>query len=720
MIIVKVVLPLPIRKYFKYFMPDSMCPIIGGRIVVPFRSKDIVGIVISFCNKKNISNLNLAFVKSCIDTESIYSDVVFSILIWLSRYYYFPIGSIFFSILPKYLKKICLIDNKNYKFAILRKTKYKDFKTFNLLFFCKKKSFIDKDLEKYTFFDFFLKKNFLQKSCKNYFYHENIPHIYQNYLIKKKFFLNKKIIFIINKILMKNCFTSWLITKNNFYLKVKFYLGLIKECLSKNLQILILVPFVKDIYQILFFLKKYFNVYIDIIHSQLNNEDYLKKWIRTKSGKNSIIIGTKNSVFFPFLKLGLIIVNQEHHLNYRNLDQCRYNVRDIAILRAYKQNIPIILDSDTPSLRTLYNILHKKCFYIKFIKNKKTFFLKNNVIDLRKERIKIGLSSTLINEIFNNIQKNYPVLLVLNKFSFVFFGLICRRCGKIEKCHICNDYFETKKYDNFLFCRNCLIKIKKPLFCYNCKNFSLIVFDFGIKKIKNSFKKIFPNINLFFLLSLKKNKTKKLKIQFFKFPISNACIIITTEKISQHYYFPYVRFIALTNVDHYFFSFHFCSIEHFLQFYFNLINLTGENKKLLKIFIQTSYPNNKFLLNLCSSDYFLFCRKILSLRKKYFLPPWNFQVIFYSSSKFFEKSFIFLECIQIILKKQSKRDNVSLWFVGPHPVFSLKDRKKCFYQLLIHSPSRTYLKKILKESINIVQCFSISQNVQWFLDIDIY
>ncbi|WP_261789580.1 hypothetical protein [Buchnera aphidicola] len=263
-----------------------------------------------------------------------------------------------------------------------------------------------------------------------------------------------------------------------------------------------------------------------------------------------------------------------------------------------------------------------------------------------------------------------------------------------------------------------MIKIKKPLFCYNCKNLSLMIFNFGIKKIKNSLKKIFPGISLFFLLSLKKTKEKKVKIKFYNFPISKSCIIITTEKIVQNYYFPYVRFIALVNVDHYFLSFNFFSIEYFLQFYFNLINLIGKNTKLLTILIQTSFPNNKYLLELCSTDYFLFSRKILSLRKRYFLPPWSFQATFYSQSKLFEKSFIFLRLIRTILKKKSEKDNISLWFVGPHPVFSLKNRKKYFYQLLIQCPSRIYLKNLLKESINVIQYFSISQNIQWFLDID--
>lgn len=729
MIIVKVILPFPIRESFQYFMPESMIPVIGGRVIVPFHSKDIIGIVISFYNQKNISEISLQFIKSSIDTKSIYNDVLLNILVWSSKYYYVPLGKLFFSILPKFLRKIFLTNNKTCYFFIafsdIKKENINKFSLtkiitkFYLVCFLKKNSICDKNVKKFYFFNFLIEKLITKKPLKNFFNNKNISYINFNCIVKKNFFLSKKIIFFINRILINNCFSSWLMTKNSLFLKIKFYLGLIKEILKKNLQILIVVPFIKDIYKILFFLKKYFNVRIDIIHSELNDEMYLKKWLRTKNGENNIIIGTKNSIFFPFFKLGLIIIHEEHHLKYKNLDKYRYNIRDIAILIAYKEKIPIILDSNTPSLKTLHNVLRKKCFYINFIKNKNFIVLKNNVIDLRKEKIKFGLSWTLINEIQYNIQKNNSVLLIFNKFSFFLFGIKCSNCGWIAKCHICNNYLETKQYDNFLFCRNCIIRVKKFYSCFICGFFSLKLFNFGIKQIKNSLKKIFCGISLFFLFDIKNFEIKKLKIKFFKFSNFFPCLIITTEKIVYNYYFPNVRLIALVNVDHYLFSFHFRSIEYFTQFYFNLINLIGKNEKFLKVLIQTSSPNNRYLLELHNVDYFSLARNILFLRKKHFLPPWSIQAIFYSESKNFEKSFIFLKFIRSFLKKKSKKDNVFLWCSDPYPDFSLKNQKKFFYQLLIHCSSHVYLKHLLQESIDIIQYFDISRKVKWFIDMDV-
>ncbi|MDE5285963.1 MAG: primosomal protein N', partial [Buchnera aphidicola] len=89
-----------------------------------------------------------------------------------------------------------------------------------------------------------------------------------------------------------------------------------------------------------------------------------------KKGIIKIIIGTKMSIFFPFFKLGLIIVYEENSDNYNHFLSCKFNIRDISIFRAFQENIPIILDSDTPSLKTLYNIKLKKCFYINFFDKK--------------------------------------------------------------------------------------------------------------------------------------------------------------------------------------------------------------------------------------------------------------------------------------------------------------------------------------------------------------
>ncbi|QCI16954.1 primosomal protein N' [Buchnera aphidicola (Aphis helianthi)] len=666
MIIIDVILPFSIRSYFSYILPYSKTPIIGTRVVVPFNSKNVIGIVVAFNHKENAKHFNFKFVKCIIDHQPIFNASLLNTLTWVSKYYYYPIGSIFFSILPNVLKS--------------------------------------KNIE-------------VDENINNFFLNKNISKIDQ-FKTNKKFFLNKKILLQISKIIIKNSFASWLISEINLYIKIKFYLGLIEQILKKNLQILIIVPFEKYIYKILFFLKQYFNVPIDIIHSDLTDETFFKVWINTKNNQNSIIIGTKKSIFFPFLQLGLIIIYEEHNVTYKHVDKFKCNVRDIAIFRAYKENIPIILDSKTPSLKTLYNIMHKKFFWISLSQKNSSLMLKYQIIDIKKEKIRVGLSDTLIYEIFENIKKNFSVLLIFHPSDFIFLGLICRHCNWIPKCNVCNDYYEINKYNNIAFCRNCLINFKKPTFCYNCNFFPLTTLNFGIKKIKKNFKKIFPNISLLFLINLKDIKRKQLNSQLFNFSIVHSGIIISTEKIVQNYYFPNVELIGLVNIDYYLFSLKFYNIEYFYQFYLNLVNLTQKNSKFLNIFIQTTIPHNKYLINICNEKYFFCARNLLYLRKKFLLPPWNCQVILYCQSKNFRKTYNFLKFIYTLLKNESKKDNVLLWFVGPDPVF-YNTQKKCFYKLLIQCSSRIYLQKILRISLEISKHFSIFNCVKWFIDFDI-
>ncbi|QIQ41171.1 MAG: primosomal protein N' [Buchnera aphidicola (Aphis urticata)] len=664
MIIVDVVLPFPIRKYFSYIFPYLMNPIIGSRVLVPFHSKDVIGIIIAFDKRRNLNSLNFKFVKRVIDHQPMLNSSLLHILIWLSKYYHYPIGSIFLSILPNFFKS----------------------------------THIDKNI---------------YQICSE----QNIKQV-NKFKINKKFFLSKKILFKINKILIKNSFTSWLISEINLFVKIKFYLGLFEKILKKNLQILIIVPYIKDTYKILFFLKQYFNISIDIMDSNLSNQMFFNIWIKTKNGQNSIVIGTKKSVFSPFLKLGLIVLFEEHSSIYKNIDQLKCNIRDIAILRAFKENIPIILDSKTPSLKTLYNIIHKKIFWINFNQNDTGLILKNEIIDLNKEKIRTYLSDTLINKIFENIKKNFSVLLIFNPSDFIFLGLICNYCNWIPRCHICHNYYEVKKYNDIVFCRACLIYYQKPLLCYKCNFFPLTKFNFGIKKIKKNIKKIFPNIPLLFLTNLRNTKIQKLHSNVSNFSILHSGIIITTEQIAQNYYFPNVKLIGLVNIDHYFFSLNFNNTEYFSQFYFNLVNLIQKKSKFLNILIQTSIPNNNNLINICNKKYFFCARNILMTRKKFLLPPWNFQVILYCHSKKFKKSCIFLKFIYIFLKKQSKKDNIVLWFVGPDPVFSTS-RRKYIYQLLIQCSSRIYLQKTLRMSLEISKYFSIFNDIKWFLNFDV-
>lgn len=78
--------------------------------------------------------------------------------------------------------------------------------------------------------------------------------------------------------------------------------------------------------------------------------------IEARSGKPIIVLGTRSALFIPFKDLGLIIVDQEHDVLYKQESPSpRYNARDLAIMLGAVYGASVILGSSIPSLEAYYN-----------------------------------------------------------------------------------------------------------------------------------------------------------------------------------------------------------------------------------------------------------------------------------------------------------------------------------------------------------------------------
>lgn len=646
MTILEIALNIYTNKTFYYkTQTNSNIPKRGFRVLVPFLNKIILGIVLRVFFKSKFNLSKIKKINKILDYTPIFSDNLLSLLISSSKYYHYPIGKILFFALPKKFKKIKNIFNKN----------------------C-------------------LKKIAKEKKLNFYNYRNN------NFKLKEK----EKI----KKIIKKKKFTVWVFTEIKNSIKIKIYIEIIKNILIKKKQILILVPEINLTYNILKNLKKIFKYNIEIWHSNLKKNKKFHIWIKTKIGLTSILIGTRSTLLNDFNNLGLIIVDEEHNDFYKEKKNWNYNARDLAILKAKKENIPIILTSNTLSLETILNIKNEKYNCINFNKKEK-IICKKNLIEIKKEDDKNYISKKIIKKIKEHLNKKNKIILFLNKKGYSSI-LICTECKWKAKCYRCNCVYTIHKKYSYLHCVSC--NYKKTIFnqCKNCGSIYLVSKGLGIEKLEKIIKKIFKNVKIIVI----KNSVKCEKIT-----PENYSIFIGTKKIFQNKYFPNVTLIILFNIDQILFSDNYKITEKFLQFYHQIIEKYSEKKT--EIIFPTKYPKHKIFHHLLQKKYYQTANKILKERQEMNLPPYTNYIIIQSKSYKEENSLNFLKKIRKYIKKNDKINLIG-------PIKENKYKKKCLFRwkIILQHDSKYFLNIFFRKILLKIEKFPETKKVKWKIKLD--
>lgn len=717
MIILKIALNnFSINTFYYKNLKKNVIPKKGTRVLVPFRDKTILGIVLSVFNKSKFNYTKLKKIKKILDKEPIFSEKFLSLLTWSAEYYHYPIGKILFYTLPQFLKNkqnIFLpfpqwkITEKGKKF-FLKKNKNK---IKNFLFLIQKKIFfyqINNNKKNFKILNNLKKQKIIQ-----FILHQKKTKHQKNTLINQKININSNQKKIIKKINYCKKFIVWLLTGENKKEIVKTYIKITKNFLIQKKQILILVPEIKITYEFMKYFKKYFNIPIEIMHSKINNDEKFFTWLYTKNGNISILIGTRSSLFNSFKNLGLIIIDEEHNDSYKEKKNWTYHARNLAILRAKKENIPIILSSITPSTDSFYNIKNKKYFLLNLNekqKNKK--IIKKDLINLKEKSLKNSISNILIQKIKKNLKKNKKIMLILNNDQ-VLLKIICYKCNKIAKCKRCNTPYLLKK--NNLYCYSCNKKKKHIKQCSICNSKKLKSIGTNTKKIKIFLKKIFLNTKIIKINKETILNTKKTKKTIKKIKNNIKFILITNPIISKIKFIPQIDIIAILNIDSILFSNNYRAIEKFAQFYIQVINKFS--KKKTKIILQTYYPKNPIFSTLFHKKYLKIIKKILKERKELKLPPYSNHIILKSESY---KNKIALNFLKKIKKKEIKKKNknLNIFLIGPFRENSKKKLGLFQWKLIFQHHSKFLLKKYLEKILYKIHKNPKNKKVKWKIDVD--
>jgi primosomal protein N' (replication factor Y) len=485
--------------------------------------------------------------------------------------------------------------------------------------------------------------------------------------------------------------------------KTLVYFKRIKDIIDKGDQALILLPEIALTNQFSRRFKEFFGTEPAIWHSATTKKNKSIIWKGVIEGKIKIVIGARSSLFLPFKKLGIIIVDEEHDASYKQDEGVSYNARDMAITRASFENIPINLVTSIPSVETYNNIINKKYYITKLNKRYKEASLPNiEIINLHSERLKKNswIANKTIDKVDQYLEKGDQVLFFLNRRGYAPF-VICKKCGYKFECPNCAVNLNFHKKLNKLLCHYCGHKSLLSRDCANNKKCDLLFCGPGVERIFVELKEIYPNkkIEIFSSDTLKKNKSTNTLLK--KVEKKKVDILIGTQLISKGFHFPKLNCIVVVDSDFSSHGYDLRSAEKNIQLYHQLSGRAGRAGDASTIYFQTYTPNDEVLLNISKNNPHAFLQKELLLRKEKKLPPFYRLISLIISGK--NEPLIMKFAINI--KSQlPKMKEVNI--LGPvlAPIIKLKKKYRC--RILIRYPKNLFIQKYLSQSLNKIKMVS--------------
>jgi len=416
--------------------------------------------------------------------------------------------------------------------------------------------------------------------------------------------------------------------------KTEIYIESIKK-LGKNKQTLVLLPELTLTSQAIDrYSAQFGRENISVLNSKVSKGEYYKEWLKIKSGKAKIIIGSRMSVFSPFKNLALIVVDEEQDMSFKQWDMNpRYDARTVAEKLAELHGAKIIFGSATPSIESYQKTINKK-FELIELPNLKIpgAPLKNYeepevvIVDLKKEKWERNhspISRKLRSEIAYALKNNLQTILFINRQGMSSFS-ICTDCKTVLKCPKCD---RALIYDNsgIYKCAHCAHKTSITPECSKCKGITFQNIGLGTQKIEKEIASIFASARIARADSQTMKDAGAQEKIYHNFAEGRVDILIGTQMLTKGWDLPNVALIGIIDADN------LLSMPDFsvnTRAFQNIVQVSGRsNRPNAKfrgmVIIQTFNPNQEIFRFAAERNFKLFFEKEVKERKELFLPPFG-------------------------------------------------------------------------------------------------
>lgn len=494
--------------------------------------------------------------------------------------------------------------------------------------------------------------------------------------------------------------------------KTEVYLQAIADCLAAGRQALVLVPEIGLTPQALARFRSRLGVPVLAQHSGLSDGERARAWASMARGEARVMVGTRSAIFCPLPEAGLIVVDEEHDGSYKQQDGIRYHARDLALVRASKLGVPVILGSATPSLESLHNVLAGRYRHLRL--GQRAGGAKPpavRVLDLRKRPLRNGLSEELLDAVGRCLARGEQALVFKNRRGYAPV-LICHDCGWSAHCKRCDAAMTVHAGGRRLICHHCGARATPPNACPDCASLALQPQGAGTERIEEALADRFPDA---LMIRVDRETTRKrdaIEKHLEAFG-ERSGILVGTQMLAKGHDLPRLTLVAVVGVDEGLFSADFRAGEKLAQLLIQVAGRAGRAQLPGEVVLQTHHPDHPLLNTLLTGGYPAVAALQLAEREAAQFPPYAHLALLRAEAPTEGDMQGFLREAR---EEFGEHEGVQL--NGPMPAPMARRAGKARGQILLDARQRGPLHAALQQWLPRLQALKSARKVRWSLDVD--
>jgi primosomal protein N' (replication factor Y) len=659
---VKVALDVPLPKFFDYAVPASVNLATGDRVVVPFGTRQRLGVVIDANARSEVAPGRMKPVVALRDDAPALPAEWLELMRFLSEYYQRPLGETAISSLPPRLRSIKPLPKKATSPASASSST-------------------------------FVAIHRLTEPQG-----EAAAHIAAS--------LGRFGTFLLHGVTGSG--------------KTEVYLHVISEVLRRGGQAMVLVPEISLTPQLEARFREAFpETRLALMHSALEDIERTRSWLDAARGHAGLVLGTRLAVLAPMPRLALIVVDEEHDTSFKQQEGLRYSARDAAVYRAKLAGCPVVLGSATPSLESWHNYRAGRYQHIALPDRAVPGARLPQVrtVDLRREAAQHGMAPSLVTAIRERLARRQQSLVFINRRGYAPV-LACEACGWAAGCERCSARLVLHASDRrtnqngSLRCHHCGAEAPIPRACPTCGNVDLKPMGRGTQRIEETLGQLFPGARVVRIDRDSARRRAELGRTLERIHRGEADILVGTQLLAKGHDFPRLTLVGVLNADSALLSTDYRAPERLFAVLAQVAGRAGRRSEPGEVIVQTRYPDHPLFAALRRHDYAGFADSQLEERKAAGFPPFVFEAALRAEASRLDTAMRFLrEASTLVVPPEPVR------VFDPVPNLITKRAGFERAQVVMQSASRNALQGFLSR-LSKALFHSQPRHVRWHIDVD--